>query len=75
MLDLKTTSFEDIIGCLKAYEERINSEEEATNDENKLMYANMEPSQANSNQEYGDYRSRGRGGRFYGRGRGRGRSN
>lgn len=40
MLDLKTTSFEDIVGRMKAYEERISEEEEEPCDEsNKLMYA------------------------------------
>lgn len=78
VLDLKTTSFEDIIGRLKAYEERVCDEEEEDVQENqsKLMYANMEMSQSQHNRDYqGDYRNRGRGGRFYNRGgRGRGRS-
>ena len=78
VLDLKTTSFEDIIGRLKAYEERVCEEEEEDVQENqsKLMYANMEMSQSQHNRDYqGDYRNRGRGGRFYNRGgRGRGRS-
>lgn len=77
VLDLNTTSFEDIIGRLKAYEERItDEEEEPQDDQNKLMYVNSD-SQANPNQTnrgYNDYRGRGRGGRgsWY-RGRGRGR--
>lgn len=37
VLDLETTSFEDIIGRLKAYEERVAEEEDET--QNKLMYA------------------------------------
>ena len=38
VLDLNTTSFEDIVGRLKAYEERITEEEEDTYDETgKLM--------------------------------------
>ena len=76
VLDLKTTSFEDIIGRLKAYEERVADDEEEAQDNSKLMYANTEPPQNNSQRDYnGDYRSRGRGGRSYGRGgRGRGRS-
>ena len=41
VLDLNTTSFEDIIGRLKAYEERIKEDEdEQTDDQKKLMYAN-----------------------------------
>lgn len=35
VLDLNTTSFEDIVGRLKAYEE----EEEHNDDHGKLMYA------------------------------------
>ena len=78
VLDLKTTTFEDIIGRLKAYEERVKGEEEEDN-QTKLMYANSETPQLQSNREtthyQGDYRNRGRGGRFYNRGgRGRGRS-
>ncbi|KAL1198772.1 hypothetical protein V5N11_036067 [Cardamine amara subsp. amara] len=43
VLDLNTTGFEDIIGRLKAYEERIFEEEEETQeDQSKLMYANMD---------------------------------
>ncbi|XP_013632480.1 PREDICTED: uncharacterized protein LOC106337928 [Brassica oleracea var. oleracea] len=44
LLDLKTTSFEDIIGHLKTYEERIREEEGENEDNNqsKLMYANIE---------------------------------
>lgn len=76
VLDLNTKSFKDIIGRLKAYEERIaDEEEEPQDDQNKLMYVNSD-SQANPNQTnrgYNDYRGRGRGGRgsWY---RGRGRS-
>ncbi|XP_024009440.1 uncharacterized protein LOC112084523 [Eutrema salsugineum] len=75
VLDLNTTSFEDIVGRLKAYEERIREEEEeeTQDDQSKLMYANMEPQE---NRDYsGENRGRGRGGRFYSRGRGRGRFN
>ena len=74
LLDLNTANFEDVIGRLKAYEERISAEEEEEEDtqgsQSKLMYSNTEP------QKYqdGGYRGRGRGGRYYGRGRGRGRS-
>ena len=39
VLDLKTTSFEDIIGRLKTYEERVAEEEEDAQDTQKLMYA------------------------------------
>ena len=74
VLDLKTTSFEDIIGRLKAYEERVCAEEEedAPDSQNKLMYTSNEASQSQPAREYqdyqGDYRNRGRGGRYYNRG-------
>lgn len=75
VLDLNTTSFEDIVGRLKAYEERIFEEEDTQEEQNKLMYANME---GQTNQYHrdsgGDFRNRGRGGRSFYRGRGRGRS-
>ena len=58
VLDLKTTTFEDIIGRLKAYEERVAEEEEIQEDQTKLMYANSEH-QSHSNNSY---RGRGRGG-------------
>ena len=71
VLDLKTTSFEDIIGRLKAYEERVNEEEETSEDTNKLMYTEQQYTQGYN----GEHRGRGRGGRFFNRGRGRGRYN
>lgn len=71
VLDLNTTSFEDIVGRLKAYEERICEEEEEQNDDQeKLMYTNMDSQREN----YGNNRGRGRGGRSNWRGRGRGRN-
>lgn len=44
VLDLNTTGFEDIVGRLKAYEERIGDEEEVEeqDDQRKLMYANTD---------------------------------
>lgn len=72
VLDLKTTSFEDIVGRLKAYEERVTEEEETQEDQGKLMYTNNDSQSSREN--YDDYRgNRGRGGRAY-RGRGRGRN-
>lgn len=71
MLDLKATGFEDIIGRLKAYEERVSEEEETREDHGKLMYTNTDSQ--TSREYYDDYKgNRGRGGRFY-RGKGRGR--
>ena len=70
VLDLNTTSFEDIVGRLKAYEERVTKEEEATDGSEKLMYANSD----SSTESYGtNNRGRGRGGRSKWRGRGRAR--
>ncbi|XP_024006432.1 uncharacterized protein PHLOEM PROTEIN 2-LIKE A7-like [Eutrema salsugineum] len=67
VLDLKTTSFEDIIGRLKAYEERISDSENHEETQGKLLYANSE-----QQTRYGS-RGRGRGRRGRGnRGRGRG---
>ena len=70
VLNLNTTSFEDIIGLLKAYEERIKEDDQPEDQGNKLMYANLDSSEAQ--ETYG--RGRGRSGRFN-RGRGRGRWN
>lgn len=73
VLDLKTTGFEDIIGRLKVYEERVTDEEEPKEDQSKLLYSNNEP----QSQREGTYetRNRGRGRGPYPRGRGRGRYN
>lgn len=70
VLNLNTTSFEDIVGRLKAYEERIVDDDQP-DDQGKLMYANAD-SQSQT-ETYG--RGRGRGGRYGNRGRGRGRYN
>lgn len=57
VLDLKTTGFEDIIGRLKAYEERVTEEEEETSaDQSRLMYANSE--QQNTHGFNGENRGR-----------------
>ncbi|KAG7564133.1 Zinc finger CCHC-type [Arabidopsis suecica] len=70
VLDLKKTSFEDIVGRLKAYEDRVvDEEEDQPNDQGKLMYANHESQTYQGN--YGG--GRGRGGRYPQTGRGRGR--
>ena len=67
VLDLNTTPFEDTIGRLKAYEERILDDDQDT--QGKLLYSD---SYQQNNGARG--RGRGRGGRGY-RGRGRGRGN
>ncbi|XP_013594289.1 PREDICTED: uncharacterized protein LOC106302294 [Brassica oleracea var. oleracea] len=75
LLDLDTTSFEDIIGRLKAYEERIKCFE-PIEQQGSLLYSNTEKSydqrgSDNSGRGRGHNRGRGRGNI----GRGRGRSN
>ncbi|WZZ07843.1 hypothetical protein YC2023_093764 [Brassica napus] len=70
VLNFNTTTFEDIVGRMKAYEERIQ-EDDTQEDQGKLMYANMESQ--NHQESYG--RGRGQGGRYNNRGRGRGRYN
>ncbi|KAG7599681.1 GAG-pre-integrase domain [Arabidopsis suecica] len=71
VLDLNATSFEDIVGRLKAYEERICDEEDNSDDQGKLLYTSSETQNPQNN--WSASRGRGQGGRFYGRGRGRGR--
>ena len=73
VLDLNTMSYEDIVGRLKAYEERIaeEDEEDTHDDQEKLMYGDT--SQENHGGNYNSGRGRGRGGRSNWRGRGRGR--
>lgn len=56
VLDLKTTSSEDIVGRLKAYEERATKEEEAQEDQGKLMYTNTDSQ--SSREYYNDYRGK-----------------
>ena len=74
VLDLNDTSFEDIIGRLKVYEERVLEDEEPQEDTSKLMYSSSETQPTQQNRDYNQgFRNRGRGGRSYYRGRGRGR--
>lgn len=75
VLDLNSTTFEDIIGRLKAYEERVaDEEEESQEDQTKLMFTNNDSQTSQSNRGHNDYRNRVRGGRgSWNRGRGRGR--
>ncbi|XP_048627630.1 uncharacterized protein LOC125596578 [Brassica napus] len=73
VLDLKTTSFEEIVGRIKTFEERVALDDDETQESQKLMYANSD-SHSTSNQEIqGTYRGRGHGGRYYNMGRRRGR--
>lgn len=80
VLDLKVTTFEDIVGRLKAFGERIAEEDgEEQDDQTKLMYASSDSQQGgrdsrdNNSRENNSFRGRGRGGRNYNRGRGRAR--
>ena len=77
VLDLKTTTFEDIIGRLKTYEERLaeEEEEEAQDNQTKLMYETSENQPNQTNQDYNNYIGREGGAGFYNRGRGRRRYN
>jgi len=73
-LDLKNTTFEDIVGRMKVYEERVCDPKEETNeDQNKLMYTSSDSNSGNRDYQ-GDFRHRGRGGKGNYRGRGRRRN-
>ena len=68
MLDLNTIKYEDVVGRIKAYEERIK--EDTTNDQqNNLLFSSSEGSNSRGRGR-GNYRGRGRGNRGRGRGRG-----
>ncbi|GJQ90736.1 hypothetical protein Tco_0001875 [Tanacetum coccineum] len=67
VLDLKMTGFEDVVGRLKAYEERVKEEDKANDPQENFLYARIEYSNRNNDS------SRGRGRGSYSRGRGRGR--
>ncbi|CAA7059397.1 unnamed protein product [Microthlaspi erraticum] len=74
VLDLKTTTFEDITGRLKAFEERVAEDQDEQEDQSKLMYAHADSQTGEAYRESsgGANRGRGRGGN---RGRGRERGN
>ncbi|GKE34574.1 uncharacterized mitochondrial protein-like protein [Tanacetum coccineum] len=58
VLDLKTIGFEDVVGRLKAYEERVKEEEDKANDaQENLLYARTKYSNGNNDSTEG----RGRG--------------
>ncbi|GJY25650.1 hypothetical protein Tco_0400376 [Tanacetum coccineum] len=67
VLDLKTTGFEDVVGRLKAYEERVKEEDKTNDPQENLLYARTEYSNGNNDS------SKGRGRSSYSRGRERGR--
>ncbi|GJS60270.1 pol polyprotein [Tanacetum coccineum] len=47
VLDLKTTGFEDVVGRLKVYEERVKEEDKANDPQENLLYARTEYSNGN----------------------------
>ncbi|GJY80902.1 hypothetical protein Tco_0493653, partial [Tanacetum coccineum] len=63
VLDLKTMRFEDMVGRLKAYEERVKEEDKANDPQENLLYASTEYSNRNNES------SEGRGCGSYSRGR------
>ncbi|GKC76403.1 hypothetical protein Tco_1127177, partial [Tanacetum coccineum] len=67
VLDLKTIGFEDVVGRLKAYEERVNEEDKANDAKDNLLYVRTEYFNRNNDS------SKGRGCGSYSRGRGHGR--
>ncbi|XP_076902329.1 uncharacterized protein LOC143557044 [Bidens hawaiensis] len=71
VLDLKTIGFEDVVGRLKAYEERIKGHV-LRSEEGKLLFNNSESS--SSSKQFSTESSRGRG-KALNRGRGNGRGN
>lgn len=74
VLDLKTISFEEIIGRIKTFEERVAMDDEETPDNEKLMYADSDSRSTSNYDSNGSYHRKGRGGRYNNRGRGRGRN-
>nr|GEX21400.1 EXS, C-terminal [Tanacetum cinerariifolium] len=71
VLDLKKTGFKDVVGRLKAYEERVKEEDKANDPQENLLYARTEYSNGNNDSSEG--RGRGSYSRGHGRGRGQGR--
>ncbi|KAJ0837274.1 hypothetical protein HanRHA438_Chr16g0776411 [Helianthus annuus] len=73
VLDLKTVGYEDVVGRLKAYEERIKEEDNAYDNSGKLMFSKSESS-SSCGRDSGRGRGRGRGSHSS-RGRDRGQDN
>nr|GEY26303.1 hypothetical protein [Tanacetum cinerariifolium] len=67
VLDLKMTGFEDVVGQLKAYEERVKEKDQSNDAQENLLYVRTEYSSGNNDS------SRGRGRGSYSRDRGRSR--
>ncbi|KAK1419234.1 hypothetical protein QVD17_28397 [Tagetes erecta] len=72
-VDLKTIGFEDVVGRLKAYEERIREDE--PDNQSKLMFNKYDASSSSSSRSNSRESNRGRGRGSRGRGGGRGRGN
>ncbi|GJX66994.1 uncharacterized mitochondrial protein-like protein [Tanacetum coccineum] len=70
VLDLKTNWFEDVVGRLKAYEERVKQEDKVNDSQEKLLY--VRPEYPNYNNDLSEGRGRGSYSRGHGRGRGQG---
>nr|ABW74585.1 pol polyprotein [Boechera divaricarpa] len=73
VLNLNETGFEDIVGRLKAYEERVLDDEKQDETQGKLLFTESNGYQGSYDSSRG--RGRGRGARGRGRGRGQGRFN
>lgn len=71
LVDIKTVKFQEVVGRLKAYEERTNTR--MNNNQNQLLLS-YEDWEAKRKNEKGGGRGRGNGQDGEGRGRGRGRS-
>ncbi|XP_076894020.1 uncharacterized protein LOC143546190 [Bidens hawaiensis] len=57
VVDLKTIGFNDVVGCLKAYKERIKDEDGKVENQSKLMFTKNECSKSHS---YDQFKGRGR---------------
>ena len=53
VLDHKTIGFEDMVGCFKAYEERIKGEDNSFETQAKLLYSKSESSKRNNESSRG----------------------
>ncbi|GJQ96409.1 uncharacterized mitochondrial protein-like protein [Tanacetum coccineum] len=53
VLDLKSTGFEDVVGRLKAYEERVKEEDKANDPQENLLYARTDYSNRNNDSSEG----------------------
>ncbi|GJU57392.1 hypothetical protein Tco_1235158 [Tanacetum coccineum] len=75
VLDLKTTGFEDVVGRLTAYEERVKEESKENNAKENFLYAGIEYSNRNNDSSIGREHASYSRGRDHGLGQGSGRGN